>query len=340
MDSLTQMALGAAVGEAVLGRKVGRRALVWGAVCGTLPDLDMLMRLGDPVSDLTYHRSWSHSLLVQAAVTPLVVWAIRRLQPDTARYRARWYALVFLALATHALLDCFTVYGTQILWPLPRAPESWSTVFIIDPLYTLPLLVGVAAAWRLRPRSPGRVSRLNAAGLVLSTLYLVWSVGAKLHVEAVARESLASQGLGRVPVLTTPMPFNTLLWRVVAMDGDGYYEGYYSVVADDRRVRFERYPSRTALLDPIADHWPVARLRWFTHGFYSVGLEDEAVVMTDLRMGAEPDYIFRFAVGERRNPRVVPVDARQLRAVPRLERLGWMWRRIWRDVPEQAPGAL
>jgi inner membrane protein len=141
LDSLTQIALGAAVGEATLGRKVGSRAPLWGAICGTLPDLDVFIPLGDPVSDFTYHRSFSHSLFVLAALTPLVVWLILKIHPQTREHRAGWAALVYLAFATHVLLDSFTVYGTQIFWPLDTTPVGWSTIFIIDPLYTLPLLL-------------------------------------------------------------------------------------------------------------------------------------------------------------------------------------------------------
>ena len=64
MDSLTQITLGAALGEAVLGRQVGRKAMLYGAVCGTLPDLDVLLKFGDPVMDFTFHRSFSHSIFV------------------------------------------------------------------------------------------------------------------------------------------------------------------------------------------------------------------------------------------------------------------------------------
>lgn len=190
MDSLTQIALGAAIGEATLGRKAGHRAMLWGAVCGTLPDLDVFIPMGDAVQSFTYHRSFSHSLFVLAAITPLLAWLILKLHPQTAAHRRGWLWLVLLALGTHPLLDSFTVYGTQLFWPFHTTPMSWSTIFIIDPLYTVPLLVGVICALVARRESNwGR--RMNAAGLALSSLYLVWTVGAKLHVEQVARESLA-----------------------------------------------------------------------------------------------------------------------------------------------------
>jgi inner membrane protein len=292
----------------------------------------MFLPLGDAVRDFTYHRSFSHSLLVHAALTPLLVAMILRLHPDTRPEGRRWYGLVFLALATHALLDCFTVYGTQILWPLRLPPESWSTVFIIDPLYSLPLMGAVLAAWRLRPRRSALAGRLVALGLVLSTGYLGWSGVAKLLVEARVRDSLSTRELAAGPVLTTPMPLNTLLWRVVVMEPGGYREGFCSLVADRGPISFVRYASSGELLEPIAGHWPVERLKWFTHGFYSVRRQDARVVVTDLRMGAEPDYVFQFEVGEARGSRVVPAEARQLRVDVPLGRLGWVWRRIWREA--------
>jgi inner membrane protein len=335
LDSLTQVALGAAVGEATLGRQVGNRAILWGAICGTLPDLDVFIPMGSAVKDFTYHRSFSHSMFVMAAVTPLLVWLILKLHPRTAEHRHRWYLLVYLALLTHALLDSATVYGTQIFWPLSSYPVSGSMVFIIDPAYTLPLLLGVLSALIMSRQHP-RGHALNTAGLALSSAYLAWCLVAKLQVEELARESLAAQGIDAERVLTTPAPFNSLLWRVLAMGDGGYYEGFRSVFDDGQRIRFERYPSEPELLRDLESHWPVQRLQWFTHGFYSVASKAGDVVITDLRMGLEPDYVFRFKVGELRNPHAVATNSEQLVSERDLSRLGWLWARIWSE--EQAIG--
>ena len=100
MDSVTQMVLGAAVAEATIGRKIGNRAILWGAVAGTMPDLDVFVPLGDVVKDFTYHRSASHSLFVLALVTPLLVWLITRIHADTRELRKRWMLTIFLVFAT------------------------------------------------------------------------------------------------------------------------------------------------------------------------------------------------------------------------------------------------
>jgi len=327
MDSLTQMALGAAVGGAVAGRQLGRKALVWGAICATLPDLDVFVPLGDPVSNFTSHRSASHSLLVHAVLTPPLAGLITRIHPRTRPLRWRWATLVFLALATHALLDAFTVYGTQLLWPLDTTPVAWSTIFIIDPAYTLPLLLGVALAFAWRPeRDRGR--RANLLGLLLASLYLAWTIGARQHVDWVAGRSLARAGIAATQFLSTPAPFNSILWRTVAVDQQHYYEGYYSMLDPAAAMNFTAHPRHPELIAPIADSGPVARLAWFTRGYYAAALRDGDVLLTDLRMGLEPDYIFSFKVGELGNPHARAIAPEQVPTRPDFQRLKWVWQRI------------
>jgi inner membrane protein len=241
VDSITQIALGAAVGEAALGRRVGRKAALWGGLCGTLPDLDVLIPFGDPVADFTYHRSFSHSLLVLALLTPLLAWLIRKAHPRDAHHRAGWLALVYLAFATHVLLDSCTIYGTQIFWPLDTTPMTWGSLFIIDPAYTLPLIIGLAAV-ALARRNPLRGYRVNAAMLALSTLYLAWSFGAKHYAQGVAREALAAQGIAYDRIVTLASPFNTILWRVVAMGAAEYHVGWYSLFDPGKRSRSSAMP--------------------------------------------------------------------------------------------------
>ena len=196
----------------------------------------------------------------------------------------RWMVLVYAALATHVLLDSFTVYGTQIFWPLSATPMTWSTIFIIDPLYTLPLLIGIISALVAR-RTATWGHTVNGIGLVLSTAYLIWTLGAKLHVEQVARHSLNAQGIAATRVLTTPTPFNSLLWRVLSVDDDDYYEGFYSVLDDEARIRFAARPRAQELLVPLADSWAVRRLQWFTKGFYAAASIDSPFCISPVSPG-------------------------------------------------------
>ena len=327
MDSITQITLGAAMGEAVLGRKVGYRAALWGGICGTLPDLDSFILYGDAVANVTYHRSASHSVFVLLLLSPIIVWLIRKIHSDAINHHRGWILLVLMALLTHPVLDCFTVYGTQILWPFYIYPVSWSTIFIIDPAYTLPLLIGVLSALIMsRSRQSGHY--LNYAGIAVSSLYLTWTVGIKLYVEKIAVDSLLSQDIRYDKLLTTPAPVNTLLWRIIAMDDTGYYDAYYSVFDKSDRIKFAHYPSDESLLKGMEGHWPVQRLRWFTHGYYSVSLRGNAVVMTDLRMGMEPNYIFNYKVAEMGNPHTKPVTSEHMPQTWNRDQFSWVWHRL------------
>ncbi len=346
MDSLTHIVVGAAIGTAVMGRRIGPRAALWGALCSTLPDLDVLVAHGDPVSDFTYHRAASHSLFWLTLAAPVIAWLLSRIERRADAHLPRWIALVWLALISHPLLDAFTVYGTQMLLPFSDYPVALGSVFIIDPLYTAPVLIGTAVALGWLRREPARALRWNAAGLALGTAYLAWTVVAQAHVASIVNRAVATSGSSRGRVLVTPTPFNSLLWRVVVMDDDGYREGYHSLLRDDGPLVLARHPSEPRLLDALRDDWSVRRLEWFSKGFYSVneaptdlrvargsastlgqllGLVEtaqardasggdlrRAVVITDLRMGETPWFAFSFVVAERDGNRVRPVPALQL----------------------------
>lgn len=305
MDSVTQAALGSAVGGAVLGRRLGWRAFAWGAGLGTLPDLDVLLSYGGPVADFVFHRGASHAIAVHTLAAPLLGAVAWRLHRARGAGLAQWVLAVWLVLVTHALLDAVTIYGTRLLLPFSDQAVGLGSLFIIDPLYTLPLLAGIAAA--LGGRVGRRARRWNLAGLALSTLYVGWSIVAQQQVLNVAEAALAERGIEPAQVLATPAPFNTVLWRIVAMTapGDDYYEGYYTL-GSGREPRLTRFPSRPGLLEPLAGTPAVQRLQAFTDGYYAVGLQGDRVVITDLRMGAAPAYAFAFAVGERQDGSVVP----------------------------------
>lgn len=308
MDSITQFALGASIGEAILGRKAGNRAPLIGGVVATLPDLDSFIPWDDAVASMTYHRSATHSLIVLAAFSPLLTWLIVKMQPMLKQYNKELFLMVFLALFTHPLLDAFTVYGTQLFWPLSEFPVSLSTIFIVDPAYTLWLLIGFISAMVIsREKRLGH--QLNTAGLLLSSIYLGWTVVAKVIVDQKAEVALAAQGLTYDRLMTTPAPFNTVVWRIIGRDNEGYFDGFTSVFGKQENIEFNYYDSDDHLLSDISDHWPVQRLLWFTHGFYKVSFQSGDIFITDLRMGLEANYVFNFKVAETRETQTVPVTS-------------------------------
>ncbi|NUS37832.1 MAG: metal-dependent hydrolase [Lysobacter sp.] len=341
MDSITHLFLGGAIAAAIAPSGQRRAALLAGAAIDTLPDLDVLplMLSHDPVVRMTWHRAASHSLLV----LPFVAWALwacfRRRGGRVAQAPWRWFWIFQLALLAHPLVDALTVYGTQLFWPLPVPPVMVSSLFIVDPLVTQPLLAACVVAWFARERLPAR--RALACGLVLAGAYVGWSLLAKALVEQRAGRSLAMLGLQDAPRFSVPMPFNTLLWRVVAMTPDGFLEGETSLVADRGPIRFRAYPSDTAALRQAASFPATARLLWFNHHFARADVRNGELVLSDLRMGAEPDYTFRFAVARQEGARWVPVAPQQLDwpGATRAQ-LSALWQRIWHAPASDAESPL
>lgn len=335
MDSVTQIALGAAVGVAVMGRRTAVwKSALWGAVAGTLPDLDAFIDHGDAILNMTRHRAESHALFYLTLAAPALAWLVSRLHGEPALFR-RWWLALWLVLITHPLLDTMTVYGTQLLQPFSSHPFGVGSVFIIDPLYTLPLVAGVLAAlWR----AAGKGLRWNLAGLALSTLYLGWSVFAQQHVERLAQASLAASGIQAQGLLVTPAPFNTVLWRLVAVTPTHYHEAYRSLLDGDAPITWRAHERGAELIAAHASNPHVERVARFSHGFFSLGNQQGRLTVTDLRMGQEPYYTFRFDVGPL--PATTPVrqvslpgnEASKsvlLRQRPDLAgALPWLWSRL------------
>ena len=309
MDSLTQVVLGASVGEAILGKKVGNQAILWGAIGGTIPDLDVFLNpfLSDVQGTLT-HRTFSHSLVVLTLLAPVLGYAVHRLYRNKTAATARdWSWLFFGALITHPLLDAFTNYGTMLFYPFSEARIAWRTIAIIDPLYTLPLLVGTVAVL-FYARQSVRRQKINQLALVLSSAYLLTTCAVKYHVSQTVQKNIVDQRLSAQKFMTTPAFFNVLLWSVVIDTGGEYYVGYYSLLDTDDTIDFQTIPQQQAMLEPYltkasAINEELRDLIRFTEGFYAMSEASENVVLNDLRFGLltgwfdlSRDFIFSFQI--------------------------------------------
>lgn len=342
MDSLTQVTLGASLSVAVMGRRTAVwKAALWGGLAGLLPDLDVLIDHGDDLQNMLAHRGPSHSLLLLTLLAPAWAACVCAMERRSLRVPGqpqaswrRWTLALWLALFTHPLLDLMTVYGTQVLQPLSDEAFGLGSIFIIDPLYSVPLMAGVLAAFWVR--SSDRGLRANRWGLTLSTAYLAWTVVAQAYVLGHARASMAAAGLADRPVLVTPAPLQSFLWRVVVIDGPRYHEGYYALADRGRPLHLQARDRGGDLLQALAVHPQVTQLARFSDGFYSLALRDGRVWLTDLRMGQHPYYVFSFDLG--------PQDAKpqpalqQSSRIPIGEGLTWLRKRVLgQDLPP--PGA-
>lgn len=287
MDSLTQIVLGAGVAEAVAGKKMGNKAALWGAFAGTIPDLDVfLRRFIHPIDGALIHRGFSHSIVFALLITPALAWLVHRLYKKRYEYKT-WLLLFFLSIITHPMLDIFTRYGTQFFWPFDIR-LTFNSVFVIDPLYTLPFLVCILIAMFLRRESKFR-RRINNIGIIYSTLYLLWGVIVKLTIHYNSEEYFATAGIKTESkqTITSPMPFTTFYWMMLTQDEDNYYIGFKSLFYDFNVDDVETVKKNSHLLDSLK--WKgknyTEQLKFITCGFHPVKQVGDTIKVYDLRFG-------------------------------------------------------
>jgi len=290
MDSITQAALGAAVGHICWQDKLGRKALIAGAMLGTLPDLDVLIYpFLDEVQRLYWHRGESHSVWFLLLGSIGIGWLLSRY------YKAKQFEIlqtttgVFLILSTHVLIDLFTVYGTQLLAPISRKGFALNNMFIIDPLFTFPLLVGTIGAYLIKKQAVAQ--RVNQIGLLVATLYAVWSLSAQSIAEQKFRMALSELNNFKVSrQITSAGPFTTLLWRHIAETSDGFLLGYWSWLDDNnQKIRFQFIPKNAAIVEQIRSKRSFETVEWFSQGWWFVAKSDKKTAkVVDLRFTELP----------------------------------------------------
>ncbi len=390
MDSLTQAVLGAACGEAVLGKKIGNKALIWGAIAGTIPDLDVVTQafLHHEVDELVYHRGLTHSILF-TIVAPIIFglmgrharswlltlfflaillfigqfavkdpnvfsvsiasvfaitvfwmsrkWFAKDKKPwENEPTVSEWSIMFFFAILTHWLIDACTSYGTQIFEPFSNYRVSFNNIAIVDPLYTVPLLLAVLALIPVRNKSARRI--INWTGLTLSTLYMSFTFYAKSVANSAFSESLKSQEIAYEEFLSYPTMFNSLLWQATIISKDAYYYGIYSIMDKDSEIEFIKLPKNHELLDKYEDERYVKILKWFAQGYYNVEEKENGVLqINNLRFGLmgyglmefENPYIFKHQIYTDNNQfHCVPIFP-EVKEIDFNAAMSSMWDRMW-----------
>ena len=374
MDSLTQLTLGAAVGETVLGKKIGNRAMLWGAFGGLLPDFDVFARFfTDEISALAFHRGFMHSIVFSVLMAFVLGWLVEWLY-RSGTYRRTWYKglvaffilaiyvllllgihlifrttvespgiiavgilgglllgwfiwsgyisknlddvvatrrgwiwLFFLSIVTHPILDCFTVFGTQLYLPFSDYRVSWDNISVADPAYTIPLFLGVLVASFISRQKKAR-QIVNWTGIAISSAYMLFTIYHKNQFNTIFEKSLAAENIEYSRFMSGPSILNNFLWLGVAEGDTAYYHGYYSFFDKEPVIKkFNVLPKHHERISHLKDKREIKILKWFSNNYYNIiEREDGRLQMNDLRYGSfkegfenENDYIFKFILNEK-----------------------------------------
>jgi inner membrane protein len=286
MDSLTQIVLGAAVGEAVLGKKIGNKALLYGAIAGTIPDLDIIFNFfTDTITATELHRGFSHSIVFCILMSPIFGWLINKIERKKNLGWKPWAMLFFWCLFTHPLLDVFTTWGTRLFWPFD-VKLAFNTIFVIDPLYTLPFLLCCIFVL-FSNRESRRRRRINRLGLILSTSYLMLTLILKFIAFQKIESELESRGIEYTAMSTRPAPMNTILWNANIDTKDHYLITDYSFF-DTQPLTFQKIPKNRAAPQSLVQKPNVQRLIAIAEGWYVLEQQNSDWYFNDLRFGQIP----------------------------------------------------
>jgi inner membrane protein len=280
MDSITQAVLGASIGEATLGHKIGNRGALAGALVATLPDLDVaLYAVYSPFEMLSIHRGLSHSILFSVLGALLIAWIMTKMKSFKSLSFIRLFVFSWLALFTHILLDAFTAYGTQLLLPFSNLRVGFNAINVVDPVYTLPMLAGLI--WTLRRRSTNS-SGGNTIGLIVSNLYLLATLGVHAYVSNKISLDLANDGIFPEQYMAMPVGAASTKWYGVAVTQDSLYLQKYNLLAD-KKSKFEAFPVNRELLNRLTPEY-AEKMKWFSKGFYAVHAHGEEIWVFNLQV--------------------------------------------------------
>jgi inner membrane protein len=285
MDSLTHIAIGACIGELFLGKKIGKKAMLYGAIAASLPDIDFVASFWlNTTDDLLAHRGITHSFLFAILVIiGLALFFRKRHEADHVPPKT-WIVFIGTGIFSHLFLDVFNAYGTGWFEPFSHYRVSLNTIFVADPFFSV--WPAIAAVYLLVTNRNNRKRRGWAKfGLIFCSLYLMYCIVNKFKIDNNTRYTLIHQAIHYKRYLTTPSPFNSWLWYIVAESDSGYYVGYRSVFDSQDQIKFRYFPRNDFLLQPIHGHKDLQTLILFSQGYYTAELSNRGVVFNDLRFG-------------------------------------------------------
>lgn len=305
MDSLTHTVLGACVGQALAGKKIGKKAMLWGALANNLADIDVLTAVWMNQADsLLAHRGFTHSILFAVLSSPLLAYLFRKIYPQSKMSFKDWLWMWGAGNFIHLFIDAMTCYGTGWLEPFSHLRIAFNVLFVADLFYTLPILI---AAIILLVISRNHRKRQSWArfGIYVSTGYLIYAMFNKVIIDRKMSSELERQKINYTGYFTNPTPLNNWLWYMAAKNDSGFYIGYRSVFDQTDTITFTFFPQHKELLDQLPSDPSIDKLIRFSQGYYTISKPDSNLYFSDIRFGQtigwdEPNsnFVFRYIIGK------------------------------------------
>ena len=287
MDTLTHIALGACIGELFTDRQFGKKAMLWGALAQSIPDIDFVTAFWmGPTEQLLAHRAFTHSILFAILISFFLALTAERFHRPHNISLQKWILFLGTEVFVHLLIDAFNSYGVGWFEPFSHTRVSLHAIFVADPFFSLAPGIACLALIILHMDHRHRIAWARL-GCTVTLIYLAYSLINKFTVDTEVKKIAAKQGIQYDRHFITPSPFNTWLWFFVLENKDGYTTGYRSVFDTSDSLKVSWHPRNEYLLEGIKDHKEVQDLKKFSQGYYIVEKRGDTLNFNDLRFGQE-----------------------------------------------------
>ena len=289
MDPLSQGTVGTAFAQSTANKNNIFKISAVGFIAGLAPDLDILIQSStDPILFLEYHRQFTHSLFFIPFGSLIVALVLFPLFKRSMSIKTVYFASL-LGYATHGLLDACTSYGTQLFWPFSNERVTWNNISIVDPLFTIPVLILTGIAIKTKRKV---FSFFSIAWIVF---YL--SLGFVQYERAltVANELAKQRGHNPERLTLKPSFGNLILWKSIYQHNETFYvdairTAQSSIWCSGESIRVFDYQYHLPNLNKQSQQKKdIERFRWFSQDY--LGYDKERNIVTDVRYSMIPNQI-------------------------------------------------
>lgn len=285
MDTLTHIVLGATIGDALLGKKLGKKAMLIGAAAQVIPDLDFIAYFwSTPSENLLAHRGFTHSFLFLIIITLFLAALMFRFERRNHLSFQQWAFFIGFEIAIHLFVDVFNAYGTGLLEPFSHKRFSLHAMFVADPFFSFAPGIAAVVLFIKKSGASGRTF-WQKFGIIIPLVYLGYCAVNKTMVDSDIERILTRKNINHQSLLTTPTPLNNWLWYVAAKSDSGFYVGYRSVFDKREDIDLHFFPQEKKLLQGVADKEEIQKLIRFSQEYYVVQQWHDTIVFNDLRFG-------------------------------------------------------
>lgn len=273
------------MGEAFAGRTVGKKAMLWGILAQSIPDIDFLAAFWLPTADnLFAHRGITHSILFALLITPLIAGLANHWHRPHNISFTRWFLFIGSVILIHIFIDAFNNYGVGWLEPFIHVRISFNSIYVADPFFSI--VPGLAFAGLLILRQKQEIRKwIWRTGLIIPFLYLGYGLANRWYIAKETKEILSAKKINYNQLLITPAPLQSWLWFVAAGTDSGFYTGYKSVFDSKPLIDFHFFPKNNFLREQVKDEVELNKMIRFSQQFYTLEKHADTFIINDLRFG-------------------------------------------------------